>query len=1021
MNSCNVECSVLIPARTLEDFPSDLDDCDARSTLAAWTVLWHPELLAASEQIPAWHRADSPPEPENGIRCHDAMGTDSNANVGPQPNPRPLAGHLFVVPKPAINQLPDDYADRAKSAGAVWITGSDRKTMLDGLNQAHLIQSCLPPQTAGERTIGVEDFFAAGFAALQIQIMTRRLRYTSNLDQIHLQTRVVDAAKAYLAGHTSESIEALHDVFDSLAEERDHYFASDPHLIDLVLVVPSTMDRALADPVLQNAAEKDESTEDEGVLKTPANVLVDAESIDALAHRSDPVSQAFRKQLRENQIGWAAGGPSSRVQFDLMDYTTAAWAITDSHRRASDCIGAPPLVYGRLSGDTPRDLINAIASEGYAGVIPLDFAAGTGHGAEAKVVLPTNVGVNGEGEIEALTAKPIDASSDAAFLAIGARLGESIDAGEIATGLLVHWPGQGCDSYHDLRRLASWSLSLGRFWKIGDYFTKGERPYHQGDLPAIASNPPSDLDTFFDQWLGGSQDPITKSADLFMASSIDRQERLMLGISDFLSLNPDNENSTRDSLDRIAESVGVMPDHDGDAKLIVNANSIPQRIASEISDPPAAMPHVYCVHQERDQCVVSVDVPAIGYSVVRPASVGEKSDLSPSKSSAIGNWLRNRFLGRSSSIASGCSLQNEFMEVEISKTSGGVAGVYSGGQRGNRFSMRLVAEGFNSLDSGSQSPLESSMRCDEVLVTKSTASEGRIEAKGKLCVGGVVVASFVNCYSLVSGSRVLNVRTQLIRSPDFSDGKWPGNTSSSQWRNYIAARVAVQDESSACRPLVRDKVHLGCGRRIVAPLGLLIDEAQRQTLVTSDGYPLHRAVGERFYDTILMVRGQGDGQFNLRYGFDVAQPVAEAWSGLNAAEQVSATVKSDIANTGWFVSIAPKEVLISDMTVHQLDENVVGVEIELIATRGKPCTAKLGFFRDPSSAFCMNAALSMNAEQMSEDEQSGNVPEPPLRIANDAVYVPMGGHDACRVMVIFAEPANLEPSNNRDPGSKESS
>ncbi|KAA1261634.1 hypothetical protein LF1_41890 [Rubripirellula obstinata] len=989
-NSCNVECSVLIPARTLEDFPTDLDDCDARSTLAAWTVLWHPQLLAATEQIPAWHRADSPPEPETSPKS-EAAGTEA---TGIEATAGLFSGYLFTCPAPSIEQLPDNYALRAKSAGAVWVSGPDRKTMLDELIQAGLIQADLPPQTAGERTISTEDFFAAGFAALQIQIMTRRLRYTSNLDQIHLQTRIVDAAQAFLASRTSDAIEALHDVFDCLAEERDHYFTSDPHLIDLVLVAPSTLNQAITDPIIQHAANNNASTEDEGVLKTPVNVLIDEESIDDLAQRNDLPSQTFRQQLCENQIGWAAGGPSSRTQFDLMDYTAAARAITGAHQKAAACIGAPPLVYGRLSGDTPSDLISAIASQGYAGVIPLNFAAGSGHGSEAKVVLPVGVGEGTGGEIEALTAKPIDASSDAEFLSIGAKLGESIDSGEIATGLLVHWPGQGCDSYHDLRRLASWSLSLGRFWQIGDYFTKGERPYHQGNLPAISSNPPSNLDELFGS---ETKNQIADAANQFLKSSAERQDRLMAGIGDFLTSGQASENSLVEQPDRIAKTIGMTSDPDGDSKLVVNANSIPLRVTTEIRNPPAAMPHVYSSDQDRDQYVATVDVPAMGYSIVRPASAVDRSGAAGSKSSGITGWIRNRFLGRSNSIAKEFRLQNEFMEVEISKTSGGVAGVYSGGQRGNRFSMRLVAEGFSATESDSESPPESLMRCDDILVTKSTASEGRIEAKGKLLVGGVVVASFVNRYSLVSGSRVLSVRTQLNRSSEFGDNEW---NQSSQWKQYIAARVAVQDESAVCRPLVRDKVHLSRGRRIVAPLGLVIDEAQRQTLITSDGYPLHRVAGKRFYDTILMIRGQGDDQFNLRYGFDVSQPVAEAWSGLTPAKQFSGSVKPDVAATSWFVGVGPKEVLISDMTVHQLADKTIGVEFELIATRGKSCTAKLKFYRDPSSAFRLTGSKANDNEG--------------LKVTNDAVQIPMHGHDACRVMVVFGAPISNDDSTSKE-------
>ena len=59
------ECSVLIPSATLEDFPMGGPDSDARSLLAGWTVLWHPLLLAQTEQMPTWYRADSPPTPES--------------------------------------------------------------------------------------------------------------------------------------------------------------------------------------------------------------------------------------------------------------------------------------------------------------------------------------------------------------------------------------------------------------------------------------------------------------------------------------------------------------------------------------------------------------------------------------------------------------------------------------------------------------------------------------------------------------------------------------------------------------------------------------------------------------------------------------------------------------------------------------------------------------------------------------------------------------------------------------------
>ena len=172
------ECCVLIPVSTLEDFPSDLSDYDARSLLAAWTILWHPRLLAQTEQLPAWYRADSPPEP--------------------------LGQRLFTVPNPSLSILPDGYQIRAEQAEkACWVTGDSREEMLGKLNLA----PC-PPLTDGSRTVTQQDFFAAAYASLQVQVMTRRLRYTSNLDEIHLQNRLVAAAKSFIDGKADDCIAA---------------------------------------------------------------------------------------------------------------------------------------------------------------------------------------------------------------------------------------------------------------------------------------------------------------------------------------------------------------------------------------------------------------------------------------------------------------------------------------------------------------------------------------------------------------------------------------------------------------------------------------------------------------------------------------------------------------------------------------------------------------------------------------------------------------------------------------------
>ena len=125
---------MLIPAPTLEDFPSDLSDYDARSLLAAWTVLWHPALLHECQQLPTWYRADAPPDP--------------------------IGRRLITLPTASIAQLPAGYQVRADdSEECQLITGGTRAEMLESL----ALDPPEPLRGGGPdsgRQVGVEDFLS---------------------------------------------------------------------------------------------------------------------------------------------------------------------------------------------------------------------------------------------------------------------------------------------------------------------------------------------------------------------------------------------------------------------------------------------------------------------------------------------------------------------------------------------------------------------------------------------------------------------------------------------------------------------------------------------------------------------------------------------------------------------------------------------------------------------------------------------------------------------------------------------
>lgn len=950
------ECGVLIPAATLEDFPSDLSDYDARSLLAAWTVLWHPRLLTGCGQIPTWYRADSPPEPTGAC--------------------------ILTVPHPSLDQLPGGYRERfSGNEGCRWITGSDRQEMLKGLS----LEEC-SPVIGRSRTLCVDDFYAVGFAVLQVQVMTRRLRYTSNLDEIHLQNRVVSAAEAFLAGDADTAITAMHDVFDCLAEERDHYFSSDPHLIDLTLASESTVEALLSIDDFSGSHASGNATGEEAPsssdqessleagarqaapLPTPLNVLIDHEVAQAIGNMEETRIAPLRAALASGELGWAGGGPPSEACLDAMTFQQAEAVFRDAHRDTERALGTKPSVYGRFSGSTPSDLTETLVRLGYDGLIPLDFAGGTGFGDEAKVILRA-----GGAEIESLTAKPIDASGDSGFLTLGPRLGEAIDSGEIATALLAHWPGKACDSHHDLRRVASWSLALGKFWKLDDYFRDGEHPYHHGSSRAASADAHGLLDQ---QVADGKVDPLQSASDSFREVITTETEKLLGGLAALLGDKDQKDQGDATGSEpatAFAAAVGQTKSEGSDAVLLLNPHGIGCRQTIRVSgNVGKSAEHIYRVTRDGSSTLVTADAPAFGFAVV-----GGASDRSTGFS--IGKMLG---IGKPKPIAEQHALANEFMEVSISAESGGISGVYSGGARGNRFSLRLVR--------GPGDDTKTVMRCRQVRVAESNPAIGTIECDGDLLVDDAVIATFQLRYTLKSGSRVLTVAGEL--TPTESLGP-------NAWTDYIAARAAVANESASCRILLRDKLHRPRGRRLVCPLGVVLDEAERQTLISGQGLPYHRRVGDRFLDTLLAVRGESNPRFELNYGFDISNPVAASKAMICPPTSVSIAPPRGDASLGWLIHTAPKDVVLTDLDVRRRQDGRLAAIVRVVQTKSKSCSAALRFIHEVEHAQLIESVTHDAHEQaFGEEEQPGK-----LQCKGDRVTVPLASHQIADVLVVFAQ------------------
>jgi len=86
-----------------------------------------------------------------------------------------------------------------------------------------------------------EDFFAFGYAVMQVQQMARKLRYSFNLDWMIVSDQLLQASEQFHQGNFEETQRWLDAAYDSLSQERDRYCSQQGYLLHLVLTARSTL------------------------------------------------------------------------------------------------------------------------------------------------------------------------------------------------------------------------------------------------------------------------------------------------------------------------------------------------------------------------------------------------------------------------------------------------------------------------------------------------------------------------------------------------------------------------------------------------------------------------------------------------------------------------------------------------------------------------------------------------------------------------------------------------------------
>lgn len=908
------ELAILLPCHSLEDFPVHHDGEKAHSLLANWTALWHPQLIDSAKSMPTWSRVDNPP-----ADCTD---------------------RLLLVPTVSDGELPTGFDQRAANANACLIRNETSREAI--LNQALAHIQADPSAVDSELAF---DFLALGYCFLQIQLLTRQMHYSSNLDEIHFNSQVVIAAETAVNGTREAAIEKLTACFDVLMEERDHYYPLDAYIVDLTLVADSTI--ADLGPQLDS--------------ETAVNFLIRPETLARISETFPDVREKITTRIEDGSLDLVSGDQFER-RLPLMSQESIVHELRRGYDQYSKIIGRPPTAYGRYSFGLCAALPQLLCQFDYRLALHSTFDGGQFPEASQ---FRARWSIADSSDIAVLARPPKNGAEHSVYLNYGVKMGESMDMDHCSVIFLAHWPGNVCDWYSDLKRISKYSSVLGKFVTIQEFFELTDDPGHTEHFPADAYQSPF----LANEVAQGNADPISRVIDywkhyhtLESAKSLTMLATAITGDPDDTDWDADLERidaaldgpkdaSLGDQLEEratnaMSQFAAALPRAKQPATpgyLVANPNSYVRRISMKadlLPAPPPLKRPVYASEATAAEKFVVADIPPMGFAWIS----GENADQKKGRGSRKPGPL----------LADENFLRNDFFEAGIDARSGGLRSIHPYNLRGNRLSQQLALR-YRDPTVGPATWSYSKMVARSIKTVASTSTYGEIVAEGDLLnEDKVPVAGFVQTYRVWMGSRILNIDIELTPNVELGDDPW---------NSYFAARFAWKDETAELFGAL-NQIRQPLGRKkIESPYFIDLETEKERTSILTGGIPWHRRRGSRELDSILMVKGETRQIFSMGIGIDLTHPVQSAVSMLTPPRSLFQTSPPPApVETSWLFQIDTRNVVATAWSPLIEGGKVVGFRVGLLETMGRRSHLHLSTFRELISA----KRIDGNGKQLDE-------------------------------------------------------
>ncbi len=915
---------VLLPCRSLEDFSLHRDSIEAEQLLGAWSALWHPALVARAQTVPSWIAAEEPPE--NPSKC------------------------LIVIPDCSRVLLPGDWMQKAQQAGAGLVCNKG--------SRAEMVAACLEQVEGFPADIDpdlVADFLALGFGHLIVELLTRQLRYMSNLDEESFRNEGLAAAEEAAKGNVESARGRLEAAFQLLHEAREYFYPVEAHLLDLTLVAPTTLGESLRAELAGGP---------------PTNLLLSGHVVEQMARQQPQTFRAVAAAVEQRSVG-IVGGEYAEMALPLLGPEAIRYQLQRGVDACRTQLGRRPTIFGRRRFGLTPVLPQILRHLGFEGALhsTLDdgrFPAGN----QSRIQWE---GLDGT-TIEALARIPIDISRADAFLRLPEKLGDTMDLDHVATVVLAHWPGQSSPWYDDLRRIASYSSVVGTFTTIETYFQEtgltGQQtlyradqyrsPYLRQDVGGGKPDPISrwvryhgrravfeaaqNLETLSALLRGGAEAVAGQlpTAEQFMAQV---EGSIETDAAEAAELDRQLQGRLEASLTAFSQSLGGTGPSTaaatGEGILVANPSSAPRRMCLETADlakAPDTGGVVRAAHTSAAKTAVVLDVPAMGF-----AWLGPGSGPSPPVSAEKPKGRRRRGTPTEEPpLAEELSLRNDFFKIAIDPHTGAMASISDYHSRGARLAQQIA---LRMPPAGSRQRGEdaeySIMAADEIVVTSPGPVFGEIVCRGRLVDRQARrLAGYTQTTRVWRGSRLIELQIDLdVEQLPAAD----------PWNSYYAARFAWGDATANLYRSVNlanvptDVVQLE------APHFIDVRSDKVRTTLLTGGLPYHRRFGLRKLDTLLVVQGETARSFRLGIGIDLPHPVPAAL-GFLAPPTVEPNRPCPPTPAGWLFHLDARNVTATHWEPLVGEDGVAGFRVRLLETDGRRAELGLRCFRSVASA-----------------------------------------------------------------------